>query len=157
MFATWVQMPNWDYKKRVSDSLQMELEATESCLLWVLGNEFRSPGQSANTLNHWTSSVAQQFVLWTVLCFSFSLFHSGLLGSRELKFGLMWLEDLVARLGSVPYPLLLASWKGQAAFSVVPYGLLLLTISYITHLCSFFIKTSFFIKITNQIILILFH
>lgn len=128
-------MPNWDYK-RVSDPLKMELQAIESCLLWVLGNDVIYAGWSQMLLA--TKPPLQPHLeLWTVPCLSFFFFGSGLHNSTELKVGLMWLDDLVARLGATLYPLL-ASLQGQAAFFIASYVLLFLNISYITHLCSFF-------------------
>lgn len=43
-----------DWKKKVSEALQLELQAVVSILTWVPGTERRFSGRSASTLKHWS-------------------------------------------------------------------------------------------------------
>lgn len=40
-------------QKRAPSLLELELHAVVTCLLWILGTEFRRSGKAGNTFNHY--------------------------------------------------------------------------------------------------------
>lgn len=45
-----------EVRKRVSNALKLELQATVNCPTWVMGTELRSSGWAASALNQWAVS-----------------------------------------------------------------------------------------------------
>lgn len=45
-------------QEKATDTLELELQAVVSCLMWVLGTEPGSFGRAANTLSHWAIASA---------------------------------------------------------------------------------------------------
>lgn len=60
-------------QKRVSDSLELELQAILSHLTWVLGIKFQSPEKAVDSLNPWAFSPFPHVYSWHLQCTSWVL------------------------------------------------------------------------------------